>query len=76
MRILCFMRIGEYPFPSGIEARAMITFILLPAFFIIAVMFALLAYSANKRKRAGQSGTVATGALQRGRRRTNPARSH
>ncbi len=40
----------------------MITFILLAAFFMIAVLFGLIAYSANQRKRAGQSGSVATGA--------------
>lgn len=35
----------------------MITFILLGVFFLIAVTFALIAYSSNNRKRAGMKGT-------------------
>jgi hypothetical protein len=37
----------------------MITFILLAVFAIIGVTFFLVAYTANQRKRAGQSGTSA-----------------
>ena len=35
----------------------MITFILLAVFAIIGIAFFVVAYSANQRKRAGQSGT-------------------
>ncbi|HXE08207.1 MAG TPA: hypothetical protein VN612_09935 [Acidobacteriaceae bacterium] len=37
----------------------MLTFILLAVFAILGIAFFLVAYSANQRKRAGQSGTGA-----------------
>lgn len=44
----------------------MITFILLAVFGILAIAFAILAYSSNQRKRAGQSGETEVNSQREG----------
>ena len=50
----------------------MITFILLAVFAIIGITFFLVAYTANQRKRAGQSGTDAVNNQQSRHPRATP----
>jgi hypothetical protein len=50
LRTICGLQAGR---PKEIE---MITFILLAVFAMIGIAFLVVAYTANQRKRAGQSG--------------------
>jgi hypothetical protein len=50
----------------------MITFILLFVFAVIGITFAIIAYSANQRRRAGQSGVETARDQQMSRPRATP----
>jgi hypothetical protein len=54
------------------EGADMITFILLFFFAVIGITFAVVAYSANQRRRAGQSGVEAARDQQATRPRATP----
>lgn len=52
----------------------MITFILIAVFAILAIVFVVVAYSSNQRKRAGQSGAAQVNAQQAGNSRPSIGR--
>jgi hypothetical protein len=54
------------------KERLMVTFILLAVFAIIGIAFFVIAYSANQRKRAGQSGIDAVQNQEQTRPRATP----